>query len=179
MAAVLNRLFLPISCKDWSPRFGSAEGVARCSPRKSQASSDVYGAPADLVRPVFEVAHTTGRRQSARLSRDKNRLLPHGLPSIPANSERRRALQLLARSPMGCTETLVLAHGFSAERLRRLLLDGLAIAQPSTMLAGQRQAAVRWMIISVSRVGNLRTLPVLPRPQSSEVQLDQVKGSRW
>jgi hypothetical protein len=57
-------------------------------------------------------------------------------------------LQLLARSPTGCTETLMLAHGFSAEMLGRLVLDGLASAQPGMMLAGHRQLAVRWMTIT-------------------------------
>jgi hypothetical protein len=59
------------------------------------------------------------------------------MPGISANSERLRALQLLARCPTGCTETLMLAHGFSAEMLGRLVIDGLVTTQPGTMLAGR------------------------------------------
>jgi hypothetical protein len=70
------------------------------------------------------------------------------MPGISSDSERQRALQLLARSPTGCTETLMLAHGFSAEMLGRLVIDGLSVAQPGTMLAGERQVAVRWMMIT-------------------------------
>jgi hypothetical protein len=31
------------------------------------------------------------------------------------NAERRRALELLAASPGGCTEAIVLAHGFTTD----------------------------------------------------------------
>ena len=68
--------------------------------------------------------------------------------SISAIGERRRALQLLARSPTGCTETLMLAHGFSTEVLERLVVDGFAIAQRGVMLAGYRRLTVMWMEIT-------------------------------
>ena len=42
----------------------------------------------------------------------------------------------------------MLAHGFSTKMLGRLVIDGLAIAQPGTMFSGQRQVAVRWMTIT-------------------------------
>ena len=70
------------------------------------------------------------------------------MPDISATSERQRALQLLARSPAGCTETLMLAHGFSAEMLGRLVIDGFASVERGTMLAGERQLTVRWMEIT-------------------------------
>jgi hypothetical protein len=70
------------------------------------------------------------------------------MPDISANSERQRALQLLARSATGCTETLMLAHGFSAETLGRLVIDGFASVERGTMLAGERQLTVRWMEIT-------------------------------
>jgi hypothetical protein len=34
--------------------------------------------------------------------------------------------QMLAGSPLGCTEAIMLAHGFTVEILERLVLDGLA-----------------------------------------------------
>jgi hypothetical protein len=70
------------------------------------------------------------------------------MPDISANSERQRALQLLARSPTGCTETLMLAHGFTAEMLGRLVIDGFASVQRGTMLAGDRQLTVKWIEIT-------------------------------
>jgi hypothetical protein len=70
------------------------------------------------------------------------------MPDVSAHSERRRALELLARSPAGCTETLMLAHGFTAEMLGRLVIDGLASVQRGTMLAGDRQLTVKWIEIT-------------------------------
>jgi hypothetical protein len=37
--------------------------------------------------------------------------------------EQRRALRLLARSPNGCTEAIMLAHGFDLVMLGKLALD--------------------------------------------------------
>jgi hypothetical protein len=70
------------------------------------------------------------------------------MSSISAIGERRRALELLSRSPTGCTETLMLAHGFSAEMLGRLVVDGFANVERGTKLAGERQLTVRWMEIT-------------------------------
>jgi hypothetical protein len=70
------------------------------------------------------------------------------MSGISATGERRRALQLLARSPTGCTETLMLAHGFSTEMLGRLVINGFASVQLGTMLARQRQLTVMWMMIT-------------------------------
>ena len=70
------------------------------------------------------------------------------MPGISANSEKQRALELLARSPTGCTETLMLAHGFTAEMLGRLVIDGLASVQRGTVLAGDRQLTVKWIEIT-------------------------------
>ena len=40
----------------------------------------------------------------------------------------RRALQVLATSPDGCTEAIMLAHGFKLALLVGLISDGLATA---------------------------------------------------
>jgi hypothetical protein len=42
--------------------------------------------------------------------------------------DQREALDLLARSTHGYRESILLAHGFPIEMLRRLLRDGLIIA---------------------------------------------------
>jgi hypothetical protein len=45
----------------------------------------------------------------------------------------RRTLRLLAGSPHGCTEAIMLAHGFMAELLEDLVRDGLATAAPGIL----------------------------------------------
>jgi hypothetical protein len=42
----------------------------------------------------------------------------------------------------------MLAHGFGAELLDQLVIDGLARAEHGILLAGQRQLMVRWMEIT-------------------------------
>jgi hypothetical protein len=63
-------------------------------------------------------------------------------------ADRRRALELLAASPDGCTEALMLAHGFSVELLCDLCVAGLAIAAPERMAAGGRTVEVARMRIT-------------------------------
>jgi hypothetical protein len=62
--------------------------------------------------------------------------------------EQRRALQLLARSPSGCTEALLMAHGFEVAMLSRLVLDGLAVAVDHSTTAGRRRMKVTWLRIT-------------------------------
>jgi hypothetical protein len=52
--------------------------------------------------------------------------------------EQRRALRLLAGSPLGCTEAIMLAHGFTIEMLDTLVRDGLATAEQREMI-GERK----------------------------------------
>jgi hypothetical protein len=40
------------------------------------------------------------------------------------SAEGHRALRLLAGSPLGCTEAIMLAHGFTTEMLDALVRDG-------------------------------------------------------
>jgi hypothetical protein len=49
---------------------------------------------------------------------------------------------LLAGSPLGCTEAIMLAHGFTTEMLTVLVRDGLATATPETVHAGKRPIKV-------------------------------------
>jgi hypothetical protein len=41
--------------------------------------------------------------------------------------EQRRALQLLAGSPNGCTEAILIAHGFHLAMLGKLAFDGFQV----------------------------------------------------
>jgi len=54
------------------------------------------------------------------------------------SSERHRALALLAASPDGSTEALLLAHGFSTEMIAELIRDGHADTQAERAMAGGR-----------------------------------------
>jgi len=63
-------------------------------------------------------------------------------------AELNRALRMLAGSPLGCTEAIMLAHGFTVETLGRLVLDGHATATPGTVQAGRRPIKVTWLTIT-------------------------------
>jgi len=55
---------------------------------------------------------------------------------------RRRALELLAASRDGCTEAMMLAHGFTVELMVDLCIAELAIATPERMVTGGRAIEV-------------------------------------
>jgi hypothetical protein len=52
--------------------------------------------------------------------------------------DRRRALELLAFCPEGCTEAIMLAHGFTVGQLDELVRAGFATAQTESVVAGSR-----------------------------------------
>jgi hypothetical protein len=60
------------------------------------------------------------------------------------SDEQRRALRLLSRSPNGCTEAILLAHGFEVAMLGKLVLDRLAKAEAHTTMASRRMKVV-WL----------------------------------
>jgi hypothetical protein len=64
--------------------------------------------------------------------------------------EQRRALQLLARSPNGCTEAILMAHGLDPAILAKLVLDGLAkVDIHDAKVAGRRvKVKVAWLQIT-------------------------------
>jgi hypothetical protein len=59
------------------------------------------------------------------------------------SAQHRRALELLAGSPAGLTDSLLLAHGITRTLLAELVLDGLATADTERMQAGVRSVDVR------------------------------------
>ena len=56
--------------------------------------------------------------------------------------DQRRALKLLAVSRNGCTEAVMLAHGFPVPLVVELVRAGLASATPERMVAGGRTVEV-------------------------------------
>jgi hypothetical protein len=54
--------------------------------------------------------------------------------------DRRRALELLAASHDGCTEAILLAHGFSIDMMVELINAGFATAQTERIVAGSYQS---------------------------------------
>jgi hypothetical protein len=57
-------------------------------------------------------------------------------------AEQRRALQLLASSPFGATEAIMLAHGFTRRIVAGLVRAGLATARGKTVKVGDNTIAV-------------------------------------
>jgi hypothetical protein len=62
--------------------------------------------------------------------------------------DQRRALQMLAGSPLGATEAMMLAHGFTNAMLDALVRDGLATAERRAMRAGRQPIQVTWFAIT-------------------------------
>jgi hypothetical protein len=58
------------------------------------------------------------------------------------SEDRRRALELLASSRDGCTEAIMLAHGFTVEQMVELVRTGLASATAERVVAGSRKIEV-------------------------------------
>jgi hypothetical protein len=79
------------------------------------------------------------------MSRPASPIMPRRRSPKP---DRRRTLELLAGSPDGCTEALMLAHGFTVELLVELCMAELAIATPERMVAGGRTVEVARMRIT-------------------------------
>jgi len=62
--------------------------------------------------------------------------------------DQRRALHLLAGSPLGVTEAIMLAHGFTNAMLDALVRDGLATAEQREVRAGRQPIKVIWLTIT-------------------------------
>jgi hypothetical protein len=64
------------------------------------------------------------------------------VPAWPYQPNKCQALTMLADSPHGCTESIMLAHGFAIGMLRDLVLDGLATADREKTRAGMGMITV-------------------------------------
>jgi hypothetical protein len=87
-----------------------------------------------LLGPIMALTDApSGRRTS--LGRAVARRLP--------NPDRRRALELLAGCPQeGCTEAIMLAHGFTITQMVELVRPGLAAAAPQRVKAGRERMEI-------------------------------------
>jgi hypothetical protein len=69
------------------------------------------------------------------------------------SAEHRRALEVLAASPRGCTKGRLLADGFTVDMLADLVREGLATAHRETMRVGGRQIRIeRYRITDAGRL---------------------------
>lgn len=66
--------------------------------------------------------------------------------TIPA--DQREALRMLAVSPHGYAESIMMAHGVATGTLHDLASDGLATAERRTMRVGQRLMGMTWLTIT-------------------------------
>jgi hypothetical protein len=68
------------------------------------------------------------------------------------SGEQRRALEILAGTPHGCTEEILRAHGFTVRLLAGIVRAGFAVAQPHIVKAGGRTlSTLRVTITDVGR----------------------------
>ena len=97
-------------------------GPKSCSFHRLQLSawSNVsYGSIASFSTPAghFSSASTTGHESGHPTQPRRDVLLSAAVSNSGLSAEQRRALELLAGGPRGAAETLILAHGFTADRL--------------------------------------------------------------
>jgi arylamine N-acetyltransferase len=64
------------------------------------------------------------------------------------NGEQRRALDMLAGSPNGCTEAALRANGFTVALLAKIVRSGLAVASPEIVKAGGRTLSMLRLTIT-------------------------------
>jgi hypothetical protein len=76
----------------------------------------------------------------------------HGARKRVLPATRRRALELLAASRDGCSEAIMLAHGFTVDVLAEIVRAGLAMANVKRMVAaGKRIEVIRVRITEAGR----------------------------
>jgi hypothetical protein len=63
-------------------------------------------------------------------------------------SDQRETLELLDRSPDGCRQSIVMAHGLKVSTMEDLLRTGLAIAELRSIVVSRRAMLVPWMKIT-------------------------------
>ena len=63
-------------------------------------------------------------------------------------SDEYEALRLLGRSPDGCRQSIVMAHGSKVGTMEDLLRTGLAIAELRRIIVSRRAMPVPWMKIT-------------------------------
>jgi len=74
--------------------------------------------------------------------------------------DRRRALELLAASRDGCTEAIMIAHGFTVPQMVELVRAGLATAYTRRVIVARHTVEIAWVRITAA---GRRALPDQPR----------------
>jgi hypothetical protein len=64
------------------------------------------------------------------------------------SGEQRRALEILAGSPLGCTEQILRVHGFTVKLLARIVRAGFVTANPEIVKAGGRTLSMLRLTIT-------------------------------
>jgi hypothetical protein len=104
--------------------------------QKPVVGDDEY--PGGSPRPF--AARAPACRAILKSSRPVTRHMPR--PRRRPKPDRHRALELLASCRDGCTEALMLAHGFSIDMMVELVQAGLATATAERVVAGSRTIEV-------------------------------------
>jgi hypothetical protein len=126
---------LAVSCRQCHHR-----AVLSADPwRRSRADADVR-----VAHDLHPMRHHRCRRP-AELARATGAAERPWCRAMAMSAERHRALRLLAGSPLGATEAIMLAHGFTYTMLDTLVRDGLATAEQREMRAGRRPITVIWL----------------------------------
>jgi hypothetical protein len=100
-----------------------------------------FGGPRALSTQSTAIVFYRARGSQIKTDNLSRDVPPHLMATL--TDEQRRALQLLARSPSGCTEALLMAHGFEVAMLSRL-----AVAVDHSTTAGRRRMKVTWLRIT-------------------------------
>jgi hypothetical protein len=88
----------------------------------------------------------------------------------------RRALELLAASPDGATEAILVAHGFTIDLLVELVRAGLATAKAERVMAGGRSMEVAR--VRITDEGRRILVHLRRRRRRSQGLFDQVCDER-
>ena len=64
--------------------------------------------------------------------------------------EELRTLRLLAQYPSGCTEPVILAHGFTLDRIANLVFRGFAKREVNNVTIGGRQVKIVRMQVTAA-----------------------------
>src|SRR6516165_8673686 len=121
-------------------------------PRLTRISTVCVGAHLRQIRQTDAIPHRAGPGRVVSCRR-RFTTTAHSMPHPHRRRrgpkpDRRRALELLAASPDGCTEALMFANGFTAELLIELVRAGLASAHVERMVGDGKMTEVARMKLS-------------------------------
>jgi hypothetical protein len=89
-------------------------------------------------------------QRTERISKGAARARPERWPECEdrlslRRGQRRRALELLASSRDGCSEAIMIAHGFSIDMIVGLVRAGLATATAERVVGGACTFEITWL----------------------------------